>query len=292
MAKNKYKIGCSKDTPQKLDDFEYLMKRLLAITANVINNQPLAHSEIVVVDWNAGCGRYRGPGREVLECTSLITARLAQRCDVPVHLVAVEGDEDFCNSLEIELQQFISPKFHYQILTGDNGDAVDEVEPILDECSEQQRRRLYGVQIFDPNGRPQEPVLRQIQYYSLIRSLDVLANYSTAYIKWFRTVKVTQAGTRQLSEYLYDLHNKQYWSIQKPRGGYRQAAWFLGSDWERLIGRMNPVGMVSIDSKEGQALFDELERTKKERGIPQADSAEREPEREPFYPLFDVYGRT
>lgn len=261
----KYKVGCSKDTPQKLDDFEYLMRRLLAITANVVKGTPFARQEIIVVDWNAGPGRYPGPAREILECTALHTARLAQRSEVPVHLMAVEGNEDSANSLELELQQWHSPKFTFRILRDDNSAVVGDVESYLKPGRE--HHRAYGVQIFDPNGRPQETVLSQIQYHSLVADLDVLAHYSTAFIKWFRSVGKTRAGTRLLSEYLYELHNKQQWSIQKPRGGHRQAGWFLGSDWKGLVGTMRRLDMFDINSKEGQAQFDELERTKKERGI-------------------------
>jgi len=263
MAKSIFRIGCNKQTQTKLEDFECLFKGLGAMTANVIKRNCRAHPEMVVVDWNAGSGRYRGPDRVVLEGTPIIVARLAQRSDVPIFLICVEANVDSCLSLEMELDRYESPKFAFEVIRKRNDEAVQEIA--LKLMNHIQRPRLHGLQIFDPNGKPQLDLLEQLQSQPIIRDLDVLASYPTATIKWHRNVEKTRSTTRQLEEYLYECHGKEYWAIQKPRGGALQRAWFIGSDWEPFTHTRKNLHIYKIDCPEGLIVFDAINRTQQER---------------------------
>jgi hypothetical protein len=252
-------VGVSEDTPHKLFDLRELVKKLIAVDRNTINKQIREYGrdiypEVVVVDLNAGCGRYNGPMGQTLEGSPLIVAQVARALSlIKVNYIGIDENPECIDRMSECLKPLRNEYFDFLPFQGNNADAV----AWLDEDFFKQQL-IYGFVIFDPNGKPQIPAINAVREARSFRKLEHVAQYSMQLLIRQKAAAHTRNQTLTKDEYL-DLHGKQFWSMQEPRKSSRKAAWFLGSDWKAFHRHIKTINMSPYKERNGNgasSLFD------------------------------------
>ena len=211
------------------------------------------------LDPTAGPGGYiqerKGVSPVVLLGTPLRLLRACQHEALDYHLGFIERNPEWARSLRLRIEEAatrgaIDPK-RIDILEGDHRDLARQW--VLDHI----HGPVRGLITPDANGEFAYTTLCELGALRQLHYVDFVIHASGALLKWRRG-----RGAIQLGEALAACR-KTHWFVGRMRTNW-QWVWLFGTNWEKWP-ELNRIGLVSLESEEGQARLELLCTTRAER---------------------------
>jgi len=237
---------CSQYTPQKNQDFRFILGTHIKITDCTLRKHRWANQNYNYFDITAGpgSGKY-GFGSPLIFVGEIGLIERQYRA------VFIDQDETAYQRLQICLAPY-SQNGNLSIHCGEHHEVLKKYLGIW-------RTKDFGLLFDDPSGQiPSFDLLAVFaKYYPRI---DILIYITPTNIKRQYHCKLCSCDLR-LDDYIKRIP-KKYWIIREPKGCH-QWTFLLGTNWDSFPSFKNK-GFYRIDSLEGQVIFDRANLTKEE----------------------------
>ena len=241
-------MGRSEITEIKQEHFRVILRAHLRIVKAIFDKYQYKLPTYFYFDINAGSGSYEGKSGSPLIFLEEVT-----QIDIPYSAIFIDKDEKNIETLSVLTKPY---QPNVKTFCGEHADILPKL--YAKDC--QQR---YGLLYTDPNGIFDAEILREFSQNRCYQKLDILINCPAVAIKRMKN-SPKHLDKRTLEERLQFIP-KKYWLIRNAlKNNSWQWTFLLGTNWTDFP-EFKKIDMVKLDSSKGQAFFEKLNLTSKER---------------------------
>ena len=247
MPVNKSGVGTSTITEIKQEHFRMIIRTHLRIVKAIFAKNHYKIPVFHYFDINSGSGKNDGHSG-----SPLIFLEEAVRINIHYSAVFIDKDKNNIDSLLKLTRSYLNVKTY----CGDH-------EEILPQLYPSDKSWRYGLLYTDPNGIFNAEILQNISKQPCFSALDVLINCPASAIK--RMKNSSKCNDNRTLEDRLGIIQKKHWII---RNSLKNSTWqwtfLLGTNWTNFP-EFTKIEMVKLNSPRGQAFFEKLNLTSKER---------------------------